>query len=151
MHVAVAADHNGIAYKMRLVALLREQGHTVDDRGATASDEVVDYPPLCADLCLQVVGGPADRGIVIGGTGQGEAIACNKVRGVRAGLCHDLFGTGISRGNNDSNVLVLGSKVVSLELAEQIVALWLGTPFKGGVHQRRIDQIAALERGEPLS
>ena len=151
MRIAVAADHNGIAYKARLVALLEEQGHTVDDRGATAVDEVVDYPPLCADLCRQVVDGPADRGIVVGGTGQGEAIACNKVRGVRAGLCHDLFGTGISRGNNDSNVLVLGSKVVTLELAEKIVAAWLETPFKGGVHQRRIDQIAALERGEPLS
>lgn len=151
MHIAVAADHNGIAYKARLVALLEEQGHTVDDRGANAADDVVDYPPLCADLCRQVVDGAADRGLVIGGTGQGEAIACNKVRGVRAGLCQDLFGVGISRGNNDSNVLVMGAKVVTLELAEQIVTAWLETPFKGGVHQRRIDQIAALERGEPLS
>lgn len=151
MHVAVAADHNGIAYKTRLLALLEEQGHTVDDRGATEADEVVDYPPLCVDLCHRVVDGHADRGIVIGGTGQGEAIVCNKVHGVRAGLCHDLFGTGISRGHNDSNVLVLGSKVVSLDLAELIVAAWLELPFKGGVHQRRIDQIAALERGEPLS
>lgn len=151
MRIAVAADHNGIAYKARMVSLLEAQGHTVDDLGGTTTDEIVDYPPLCADLCRHVVDGPADRGIVIGGTGQGEAIACNKVHGVRAGLCQDLFGTGISRGNNDSNVLVLGARVVSLELAEQIVALWLQTPFKGGVHQRRIDQIAALERGEPLS
>lgn len=151
MRIAITADHNGIAYKARLVALLTAQGHTVDDRGATTADEVVDYPPLCADLCRQVVAGAAERGIVVGGSGQGEAIACNKVRGVRAGLCQDLFGTGISRGNNDSNVLVLGAKVVTPELAEQIVAAWLATPFKGGVHQRRIDQIAALERGERLS
>ncbi len=151
MYIAIAADHNGIPYKDRFVALLTAQGHTVDDRGATATDQVVDYPPLCADVCRQVVDGPADRGVIIGGTGQGEAIACNKMRGVRAGLCHDLFNTGISRGNNDSNVLVLGAKVVDLALAEQILAAWLETPFKGGVHQRRIDMIAALERGEPLS
>ena len=84
---------------------------------------------------------------MLGGSGQGEAIACNKIRGIRAGLCHDLCSTRISRGNNDSNVLVLGAKVVAPELAEQIVATWLDTPFKGGVHQRRLDQIAALERG----
>jgi ribose 5-phosphate isomerase B len=95
-----------------------------------------------------VVSGTVDRGVVIGGTGQGEAIACNKVRGVRAGLCQDLFGTSISRGNNDSNVLVLGAKVVSLELAEEILQAWLDTPFKGGVHQRRIEQIAEIERAE---
>lgn len=151
MRIAVAADHNGVAVKARLVALLRAQGHVVDDRGAHDRTEVVDYPPLCLDLCLQVVGGAADRGIVVGGTGQGEAIACNKVHGVRAGLCQDVFGTEISRGNNDSNVLVLGAKVVSPELAEQLVAVWLATPFKGGVHQRRVDMITALERGEPLS
>jgi len=151
VRIAIAADHHGIDYKARLIAMLTEQGHAVDDRGAAAADGVVDYPPLCADLCGQVVDGSADRGIVLGGSGQGEAIACNKVRGVRAGLCHDLFGTAISRGNNDSNVLVLGTKVVNPQLAEQIVTAWLETPFKGGAHQRRIDQISALERGEPLS
>ena len=151
MRIAIAADHNGIALKARLVAVLEGQGHTIDDRGGTDGSVVVDYPPLCVDLCRQVVDGPADRGIVIGGTGQGESIACNKVRGVRAGLCHDLFQTEISRGNNDANVLVMGAKVVVPELAEQIVAAWLETPFKGGVHQRRIDQIAALERGEQLA
>lgn len=148
MRIAIAADHNGTAYRQHLVALLRAQGHDVDDRGGAADTEAVDYPPLCADLCRQVVTGAADRGIVVGGTGQGEAICCNKVRGVRAGLCQDLFGAGISRGNNDSNVLVLGAKVVSLDLAVQIVAAWLETPFKGGVHQRRIDMITALEQGE---
>ncbi len=151
MRIAIAVDHNGTAYKERLVALLAAQGHTVDDRGTSAADGVVDYPPLCADVCRQVVDGAVDRGIVVGGSGQGEAIACNKVRGVRAGLCHDVFGAAISRGNNNSNVLVLGAKVVTTQEAEQIVAAWLETPFKGGAHQRRIDQISALERGEPLS
>ena len=150
MRIAIAADHNGIAYKARLITLLAAQGHIVDDCGAAAVDGVVDYPPLCADLCRQVVDGAADRGIVVGGSGQGEAIACNKVRGVRAGLCQDLFGTAISRGNNDSNVLVLGAKVMTFEQAEQIVAAWLETPFKGGEHQRRVDQISALERDERL-
>ena len=151
MRIAIAADHNGVALKARVVALLVRQGHAVDDRAAHVGDQVVDYPPLCADACRRVIDGAADRAIVIGGSGQGEAIACNKIRGIRAGLCHDLFSTEISRGNNDSNVLVLGAKVVTPELAEQVVATWLETSFKGGVHQRRIDMIAALERGEPLS
>lgn len=151
MRVAIAADHNGIEYKARLLALLIVLGHEAQDRGVTAADGVVDYPPLCADLCHEVVEGGVDRGIVVGGSGQGEAIACNKIRGIRAGLCQDLFGVGISRGNNDSNVLVLGAKVVSVELAEQMVTAWLETPFKGGVHERRVEQIAALEREERLS
>ncbi len=148
MRIALVADHNGITYKRRFGELLRELGHEVDDRGGDDPQDVVDYPPLCAELSRLVASGSVDRGVVIGGSGQGEAIACNKVRGVRAGLCQDLFGVSISRGNNDSNVLVLGVKVVSLELAEQLLQAWLTTPFKGGVHQRRIDMIAAIERDE---
>jgi ribose 5-phosphate isomerase B len=151
MRIAVAADHNGIALKRKLVDTLRERGHTVDDRGAHGSeDEIVDYPALCLDLGVQVVAGHADRGIVIGGSGSGEHIACNKIRGVRAGLALEPFTTEISRAHNDANVLVVGAKVVSPELAEELVDLWLRTPFKGGRHQHRIDQIAAIERGEPL-
>ena len=151
MRIAIAADHNGVALKARFVTWLTEQGHEVDDRGAAEGAGVVDYPPLCEDVCRRVVAGSVDRGIVIGGSGCGEAIACNKIRGIRAGLCPDLFHTQISRGNNDSNVLVLGTKVVGPDLAEQILRTWLETPFKGGEHQRRIDQIAALERGERLA
>jgi ribose 5-phosphate isomerase B len=147
MRIAIAADHNGVALKSRLTAWLTAHGHTVDDRGDHSGAQVVDYPPLCVDVCGQVIQGPADRGIVLGGSGLGETIACNKIRGVRAGLCHDLWSTRISRGNNDSNVLVLAAKVLAPETAEEIVAAWLETPFKGGVHQRRIDQIAALEQG----
>jgi ribose 5-phosphate isomerase B len=151
MRLAIAADHNGVALKARLVAWLTAHDHQVDDRGTHDHDELVDYPPLCADVCRRVVDGTVDRGIVLGGSGQGEAIACNKVRGIRAGLCQDLWSTSVSRGNNDSNVLVIGAKVVTPDLAEQILASWLQTPFKGGVHARRLAQIAALERGEPLS
>ena len=150
MRIAIAADHNGVVLKARLIEVLRAGGHEVDDRGAQAHDEIVDYPPLCEDVSRRVADGRADRAIVVGGSGQGEVIACNKIRGIRAGLCPDLWHTEISRGNNDSNVLVLGAKVVGPELAEQILRTWLETPFKGDVHQRRIDQIAALERGETL-
>lgn len=150
MRIAVAADHNGLALKAHLVGWLTEQGHTVDDRGAHGT-ETVDYPPLCADIGHLVAAGDADRGIVIGGSGSGEQIACNKINGVRAGLCHDLFTTRIARAHNDANVLVLGAKVIAPALAEAITELWLTTPFRGGRHQRRLDQIAALERGEPLA
>jgi ribose 5-phosphate isomerase B len=150
MRLAVAADHNGIALKARLSAWLQERGHEVVDCGAHDADEVVDYPPLCAQVCRLVLDEQVDRGLVLGGSGSGETIACNKHQGIRAGLCHDVWGAGISRGNNDSNVLVLGAKVVGLELAEQILATWLETPFKGGVHARRLEQIAAIERGESV-
>lgn len=149
MRIAIAADHNGVALKAHLITWLTELGHQVDDRG-TDGTEPVDYPPLCADVGRQVTGGRADRGIVIGGTGSGEQIACNKIPGVRAGLCHDLFITRIARGHNDANVLVMGAKVVAPALAEAITETWLTTPFKGGRHQQRLDQIAALERGESL-
>ncbi|MBY3553928.1 RpiB/LacA/LacB family sugar-phosphate isomerase [Modestobacter lapidis] len=147
----MAADHNGVALKTRLVEWLEARGHAVDDRGAHTAEQVADYPPLCVDVCRRVVDGSVDRGMVIGGSGQGESIACNKIRGIRAGVCPDLFHARISRGNNDANVLILGTKVVSPALAEEILATWLETPFKGGVHQRRLDQIAALERGETLT
>jgi ribose 5-phosphate isomerase B len=149
MRIAIGADHNGIAIKARLIERLTAAGHELDDRGAHG-EETVDYPPLCEDVCRQVVGGAAERGIVVGGSGAGEAVACNKIRGIRAGLCSDPFTTEISRANNDSNVLVLGAKVISPELADELVDIWLRTRFRGGVHQKRIDMIAALERGESL-
>ncbi len=149
MRIAIAADHNGVALKARLVELLQDAGHEVDDRGAHGHD-VVDYPPLCEDVCRRVVDGRADRAIVVGGSGQGEVIACNKIRGIRAGLCPDVWHAEISRGNNDANVLVLGAKVIDAERAELVLATWLTTPFKGDVHARRVAMIAALERGETL-
>jgi len=151
MRVAIAADHNGLEIKARLISRLTGQGHEVEDCGAHGEAAgTVDYPPLCQDVALRVRDGRADRGIIVGGSGQGEHIACNKIAAVRAGLCHDRFATEISRGHNDSNVLVLGAKVIGPQLADELTDLWMTTPFKGGVHQARLDQIAAIERGEVL-
>jgi ribose 5-phosphate isomerase B len=150
MRIAITSDHNGIALKARLAALLEAKGHEVDDRAAHVGEEVVDYPPLCEDACVRVVDGHADFAIVVGGSGSGETIACNKIRGIRATLCLSPFVAEIARGNNDANVLVIGAKVVDAELAEQILETWLATSFRGERHQTRLDQIAALERGESL-
>jgi ribose 5-phosphate isomerase B len=144
MRIAIAADHNGVALKARLIAKLGAEGHDLDDRG-TDGDAIVDYPALCIDVCRLVASGKADRGVIVGGSGQGEHIACNKMRGIRAGLGFDRFTTEISRLNNDSNVLVIGAKVISPELAEELAGLWLTTAFRGGVHQARVDQIMAIE------
>ncbi len=150
MRIAIAADHNGVLLKARLIEVLRADGHEVDDRGAASSEELVDYPPLCEDVCRRVVDDRADRGIVVGGSGQGEVIACNKIRGIRAGLCPDVWHAEISRGNNDANVLVLGAKVIAPHLAEHVLRTWLTTQFKGDVHARRVAMIAELEKGGSL-
>ena len=145
MRIAIGADHAGFALKQHLVAALVRLGHDVDDRG-THSEEPVDYPRICAEVARLVVNGRADRGIVLGGSGQGEQIAANKVPGVRAALCNDLYSARLSRQHNDANVLAMGGRIVGLGLAEEILTLWLSTPFEGGRHQRRIDQIAEVER-----
>jgi ribose 5-phosphate isomerase B len=150
MRVAITADHNGVEVKDRLIAFLEARGHAVDDRAAGVSSEVVDYPPLCEDVCRQILGGAADFAIVVGGSGSGEAIACNKLRGIRAALCLDLFVAEIARANNDANVLVTGAKVVAPDYAELILERWLATPFRGERHAERLEMIAALERGESL-
>jgi len=150
MRIALTADHNGVALKDRLSGWLEAHGHDADDRAAHVGEAIVDYPPLCEDACRRVLDGHADFAIVIGGGGSGETIACNKLAGIRAVLCHSVWGAEIGRGNNDGNVLVVGAKVVDDELAEQIVDAWLSTPFKGAEHARRIAMIAALERGESL-
>jgi ribose 5-phosphate isomerase B len=150
MRIAVTADHNGVSLKERLNGWLRARGHDVDDRAAHVGEETVDYPPLCEDACRRVLDGHADYAIVIGGSGSGEAIACNKIHGIRAALCHSVWTAEIGRGNNDANVLVIGAKIVDGELADEIVETWLATPFKGAEHARRIAMIAALERGESL-
>jgi ribose 5-phosphate isomerase B len=150
MLIAIAADHNGVDLKARLVAALRAQGHEVTDCGTDGTEGVVDYPPLCEDVCRRVVAGSAERAIVVGGSGLGEVVACNKIRGIRAGLCPDVWHAEISRGNNDANVLVLGAKAIEPDLAEQVLATWLATPFTGAEHARRVAMIGRLERGESL-
>jgi ribose 5-phosphate isomerase B len=145
MRIAVGADHAGFALKTQFVATLTRLGHEVFDHG-TDSDAPVDYPGICASVARTVVSGRADRGIVIGGSGQGEQIAANKVAGARAALCNDLYTARLSRQHNDANVLAIGARIVGLGLADEILAVWLDTPFEGGRHQRRIDQITEIER-----
>jgi ribose 5-phosphate isomerase B len=151
MRIAIGADHAGYAMKQHLIGALQRLGHAVDDRG-THSDAAVDYPPICADVAREVTQGRADRGIVIGGSGQGEQMAANKIIGSRAALCNDLYTARMSREHNDANILALGARVIACALAEEILTVWLTTPFAGGRHQRRIDQIAEIERtqGAPL-
>ena len=143
--IAIGSDHAGFELKEHLITMLRAQGHDVADHG-THSTESCDYPPICADVGRTVRDGNADVGIVLGGSGQGEQLAANKVRGVRAALCNDLYTARMARGHNDANVLSMGARVVGVGLAEEIVATFLTTPFEGGRHQRRVDQLMALEQ-----
>lgn len=144
MRIAIGADHAGFPLKQHLVATLARLGHVVQDHG-THSEAAVDYPPICAEVARLVSSGKADRGIVIGGSGQGEQMAANKVHGARAALCNDLYTARMSRAHNDANVLAIGGRIVAFGLADEIVAVWLDTPFDGGRHQRRVDQIAEIE------
>ena len=145
MRIAIGADHAGFTLKEHLKLTLVRLGHAVDDHGTT-SEQSVDYPPICFAVGRAVVEGRADRGIVLGGSGQGEQIAANKVAGVRAALCNDLYTARLSREHNDANVLSIGGRIVAPGLADEILSVWLNTSFEGGRHQRRIDQISDQER-----
>ncbi len=144
MRIALGSDHAGFALKSHLSEYLAAKGHEIIDMG-TDSEESVDYPEFCAAVGRAVAGGAADWGIVMGGSGQGEQLAANKVRGVRAALCNDLYTARMARAHNDANVLSIGGRVVGVGLAEEIVDLFEGTPFEGGRHQRRVDQVMAIE------
>jgi ribose 5-phosphate isomerase B len=147
MRIALAADHAGFALKEAVKAFLQDAGHDVEDHG-TYSDDPVDYPRFCAAAARAVASGDAERAIVMGGSGQGEQIAANKVHGIRAALCHDLWLARLSRAHNDANVLAIGARVVAPAYAKEILQVWLATPFEQGRHVPRIEQIAAIERGE---
>jgi ribose 5-phosphate isomerase B len=147
VRIAIGADHAGFILKEHLKRTLERLGHAVDDHG-TDSEAPVDYPPICIAVARAVADRRADRGIVLGGSGQGEQIAANKVPGVRAALCNDLYTARLSREHNDANVLSIGGRIVAAGLADEILTLWLATPFEGGRHQRRLDQIAAAERSQ---
>ena len=144
--IAIAGDHHGVQLIDRIVGVLRARGHHVSDL-APRVGTTVDYPPLCAAVARMVARGDADFGIIVGGSGQGEVIACNKMPGIRAGLAYSEFSVDISRGNNDANVMVIGTKVVDDETALALLERWLATPFKGGVHAERVAQIARMESG----
>ncbi|HSL21522.1 MAG TPA: ribose 5-phosphate isomerase B [Vicinamibacterales bacterium] len=145
MRVAIGADHAGFPLKEHLKRTLASLGHDVQDLG-THGEASTDYPPISAAVGRAVVEGRADRGVVVGGSGQGEQIAANKVAGVRAALCNDLYTARMSRLHNDANVLTIGGRIVAPQLADEILKTWLEAPFEGGRHQRRVEQIAEIER-----
>jgi ribose 5-phosphate isomerase B len=140
MKIALASDHAGFEYKERIAGLLNELGHEVRDFGTTSVDPV-DYPVFIRPAAEAVARGECERGIVLGGSGNGEAIVANKVRGVRCALCWSLDTARWSREHNDANVLALGQRTIPIELALDIVRVWLETPFAGCRHARRIAQI----------
>lgn len=145
--IAIGSDHAGYDLKQHLIGYLTKAGHQVVDHG-THSSESVDYPPICAAVARDVRDGKAEIGIVMGGSGQGEQIAANKVHGVRAALCNDLYLAEMARSHNDANVLSMGGRVVTTEQAEQIVEKFLHTPFEGGRHERMVAQLADIEQQE---
>jgi ribose 5-phosphate isomerase B len=147
MRIALGADHAGYPLKVAVAKHLADLGHDVVDLG-TDSEASVDYPSFCAAVGRSVVSGDSDRGIVMGGSGQGEAIAANKVHGVRAALCLDEFTARLARQHNDANVLSLGGRILAETFAMSIIDVFLETDFEGGRHVARLEQIAAIEKEE---
>ena len=142
--IAFGSDHAGFELKQHLIERLAAAGHDIIDCD-TDSTESVDYPAFCAAAAREVRDGNAEFGIVLGGSGQGEQLAANKVRGARAALCNCLYTARMAREHNDANVLSIGARVVGVGLAEEIVDLFLSAEFEGGRHARRVDQLAQLE------
>jgi ribose 5-phosphate isomerase B len=140
MRVAIASDHAGYTYKQRLVALLRDWGHEVEDLG-TDSTESTDYPLFIRPAAEAVAAKTADRAIVLGGSGNGEAIVANRVPGVRCALVWSEESARLARQHNEANVIAIGERLTSWETVEAMVRIWLETPFEGGRHARRIAMI----------
>jgi len=137
VRIAIGSDHAGFHYKQLIKQTLITAGHTIEDFG-TYSIEPVDYPRFVRPVALAVATGDYQRGIVLGGSGNGEAIVANRVRGVRCALCWNVETARLSRAHNDANVLSLGERELTAELALEIVAVWLATPFDGGRHAIRV-------------
>ncbi len=145
MRIVIGGDHAGVILKAEVARLLLDLGHEVRDLG-THSPEPVDYPDFCIPVAQAVSHGEADRGIIFGGTGNGEAMAANKVPGIRCAVCHDVTTARLARQHNDANMLSLGARIVGTEVAKEIVRTFLATPFEGGRHVPRIEKIAKYER-----
>ena len=142
MRIAIGSDHAGFLYKALIIEAARARGHEIDDFG-THSTDPVDYPQFIRPVAEAVARGDYERGIVLGGSGNGEAIVANRVRGVRCAVCWSVESARLSRAHNDANVLALGERLVTWEMALAILDAWLTTPFDGGRHARRISQIDA--------
>jgi len=142
MRIAIGSDHAGYQYKEQIKALLQKLGHTVIDKG-TDSEAPVDYPLFIRPVAEAVARGDAERGVVLGGSGNGEAMVSNRLKGVRCALCWNLESARLGRQHNNANVLSIGQRMMTLETALEVVRVWLDTPFEGGRHQHRIDLIDA--------
>ena len=138
--IVVASDHAGYRYKRRIIEYLTQQGYQVEDFG-TDSTESVDYPDFIFPAAKAVAAGEFERGIVLGGSGNGEAIAANRVKGVRCALCWNEKSARLARQHNNANMISLGERMVSLHDVYEIIDIWLNTPFEGGRHQRRIEKL----------
>jgi ribose 5-phosphate isomerase B len=149
VRIAIGGDHAGYPLKQHLLGVLKEWHHDVDDLG-THSEDPVDYPIYCAAVARAVVHGDAEAGIVLGGSGQGEQISANKVRGARAALCNDLYTARMARQHNNANVLSIGARIVAPELADEITQIFLSTGFEGGRHEQRLAEITAIETEESV-
>lgn len=144
MQIAIGSDHGGWQLKETVKAVLDELKIPYRDFG-TFSRESVDYPDIALAVAEAVAAGEYDKGVIICGTGIGVSIAANKVPGIRAALCHDVFSAKATREHNDANILTMGERVIGPGLAAEIVKAWLGAEFTGGRHQRRVDKITAIE------
>ena len=146
MRIAVGADHAGFELKRILAAHLRGLGHEVIDKG-TDSDEPVDYPDFAEAVAKSLLAGEAERGLLICGSGVGASVAANKLPGIRAGLCHDTYSARQGVEHDDMNILVLGARIIGVELARELVDSFLAAKFNGAErHRRRVDKIRALEQ-----
>ena len=144
MKISIGSDHAGYEYKTRIIAWLCEQGHEVLDCG-THSCESTDYPLFVIPAAEAVARGETERGIVLGGSGNGEAMAANKVKGVRCALCWNTETAELSRRHNNANVLSIGERMISIEIALDILKIWLETGFDGGRHEKRLAELAHYE------
>jgi len=145
MKIALGTDHAGYEYKERIKQYLTEKGHEVKDFG-THSAEACDYPDFIYPAALAVAKGECDRAIVMGGSGNGETIVANKVRGVRCAVCWNEELARLSRAHNDANVISIGARMISIDLALRMIDIWLATPFDGGRHARRVEKITELDK-----
>jgi ribose 5-phosphate isomerase B len=149
MKISIGSDHAGFEYKQALAEMLRSQGHEVLDCGTHSADST-DYPLWCIPAAEKVAKGEAEKGIVVGGSGNGEAIAANKVKGIRCAIAWSDDTARLGSQHNNANVLSIGERMVSLETAKRLVDIWLTTPFEGGRHVKRIEELAKYEAGLPM-
>ena len=144
MRIAIGSDHAGFRYKTALIEILRGLKHEVHDYG-TDSEAPADYPDFIRPVAEAIAAGKADRGIVLGGSGNGEAMVANKVRGVRCAICWNVTTARLARQHNDANVVALGQRLIKLQVAKDVVTTFLSTEFEGGRHIRRLEKMRAIE------